>query len=129
LRFFKFGIVGVINTLVTLGVYYLLIYLGVNHMIANVIGYFMGSINGYLMSKLWVFGDKKKTVKESILKYYIIYGSSLLISTALLYLWVDILGISDKIAPILCLCVTVPYNFILQKLWAFRDKEQVGVEV
>ena len=122
-RFFKFGIVGLINTGVTLLTYYILIYFGMNHIISNVIGYFLGSINGYLLSKIWVFRDKKTTISESVWKYYIIYGSSLLISTALMYLWVDVLGISDKIAPILCLVVTVPYNFLLQKIWAFREKK------
>jgi putative flippase GtrA len=124
-RFIKFGTVGLINTGVTLATYYLLIALGVNHIIANVIGYIVGSINGYILSKVWVFKDKKASVKESVWKYYIIYGSSLLLSTALMYLWVDVLGISDKIAPLLCLVFTVPYNFIFQKLWAFRDKDNV----
>jgi putative flippase GtrA len=119
----KFGVVGLSNTAVTLGVYYLLIYLGVNYMISNIIGYFAGSINGYIWSKGWVFKEAKATVKSSVLKYYIVYGSSLILSTAVMYLWVNVLGISDKIAPILTLCITVPYNFIFQKIWAFREKK------
>ena len=119
----KFGVVGLSNTAVTLGVYYLLIYLGVNYMISNIIGYFAGLINGYIWSKGWVFKEAKATVKSSVLKYYIVYGSSLILSTAVMYLWVNVLGISDKIAPILTLCITVPYNFIFQKIWAFREKK------
>lgn len=122
LQFMKFGIVGLSNTIITLGIYYLFIYLELNYMIANIIGYFLGSINGYIWSKGWVFKEAKATVKSSAFKYYMVYGSSLLISISAMYLFVKVLGISDKIAPLLTLCITVPYNFIFQKIWAFRKK-------
>ncbi len=123
-RFIKFSIVGVINTAVYFGVYYLLLYLGVHHLAANIIAYFAGSINGYLLSKLWVFKDAGATVKQSVLKFYVVYGSSLLLSTGLIALFVDGLGISEKIAPIITICFTTPYNYFLQKIWAFREKKQ-----
>jgi len=123
-QFMKFGIVGVINTLVYFGVYYGLLFLGVSHIISNIVAYFIGSINGYLWSRGWVFKEAKASVKSSVLKYYVVYGSSLLLSTGVIYLLVDIIGISDKIAPLLTMCVTIPYNFFFQKIWAFRTKRK-----
>jgi putative flippase GtrA len=122
-RFIKFSIVGLINTAVYFGVYYLLLALGVHHLAANIIAYLAGSVNGYLLSKVWVFKDSEATVKQSVLKFYVVYGSSLLLSTGLIALFVDGLGISEKIAPIITICFTTPYNYFLQKIWAFREKK------
>lgn len=122
-RFIKFSIVGVINTLIYLAVYYAMLAFGVNHIYSNIAGYFAGSVNGYLLSKFWVFKDAKTSGKESVLKFYVVYGSSLLLSTGLVYLLVNVLGVSDKIAPLLTICVTTPYNYFLQKIWTFRKVE------
>ena len=127
-QFIKFGITGVINTLIYTGLYYLLLFLGVSHLIANVVAYFTASINGYMMSRGWVFKEVKATVKESVWKYYVVYGSSLILSEVLIYLFVDVMLISDKIAPLLTLCFTIPYNFLFQKLWAFRKDKREAVE-
>ncbi len=126
-QFIKFGITGIVNTLIYTAVYYLLLFLGVSHLIANVVAYLAGSINGYLMSRGWVFKEVKASVQSSVWKYYIVYGSSLLLSEGLIYLFVDILSVSDKIAPLLTLCFTIPYNFLFQKLWAFREKKHEAV--
>ncbi len=123
-RFIKFSIVGLINTAIYFAVYYLLLYFKVHHLLANTAGYFAGSINGYLLSRFWVFKDTSDGSKQSVLKFYVVYGSSLLLSNGLVALFVDVMGISDKIAPILTICFTTPYNYFLQKIWTFREKKQ-----
>jgi len=120
-QFVRFGLVGLSNTLISLLIYYLLIGLQVNYLLATIAGYVISSLSGYILNKLWVFRDKKK-VKTSMFRYYAVYISSLLLNTVLMYLWVDIFGISEQIAPILTLCVTVPYNFVFSKLWTFKSR-------
>lgn len=58
--------------------------------------------------------------KKGLIKVYISYGSTFLLSTGLLYLMVDIAGISEYIAPLINLCATVPLNFVLNKFWVFK---------
>ncbi|MFF2912159.1 GtrA family protein [Paenibacillus sp. NPDC057934] len=123
LQFIKFGIVGGINTIISLMIYYILIYVSVHYMYANVIGYFISSVGGYYLNKMWVFKTQQVKARSSITKYYIIYGSSLLINIVTMYVWVDLLNIPKILAPILTLIITIPYNFILNKLWAFKVKE------
>ena len=121
-QFFKFGIVGVINTLSAWLFYYPLIYIHVNYIVATTIAFILSSIIGYMLNNKWVF---KKNVHDyrSVIKYYLVYGSSYLINIGTMYLWVDVLKISEYIAPILTLLITVPYNFIFSKLWVFAQKE------
>ena len=41
-------------------------------------------------------------------------------AAVLLFLWVDVIGIPALWGPVLNLLVTIPLNFILNKLWAFH---------
>ena len=121
-QFIKFGIVGCINTFSSWVFYYPLLFLGLDYRICTTIAYILSSIIGYILNKKWVF---KKNVYDSnsVLKYYIVYGSSYIINMAAMYLWVDVLKLSDLIAPVLTLFITVPYNFIFSRLWVFTKKE------
>jgi putative flippase GtrA len=40
-----------------------------------------------------------------------------------LFVLVSILNVSKYAAPIFCLFVTVPLNFIINKYWVFRNSE------
>lgn len=121
-QFFKFGIVGCINTFSSWIFYYSLLFLNVHYLIATTIAYILSSIIGFLLNKDWVF-KKKIYDYHAIIKYYVVYGSSYLINIICMYIFVDILNISELIAPILTLFVTVPYNFLFSKLWVFTKKE------
>lgn len=122
IQFIKFGVVGCSNTVLFILIYWLLVYLSINYLIANIISYVLSSIWGYVLNKIWVFKVKNGKIVSSILKYYIVYGTSFIINLIGMYLMVDILKVNKFIAPILIMCITIPYNFIFNKLWAFRNK-------
>ena len=119
-QFIKFGIVGVSNTLIALGTYYLLLYLGVHYLISNAVAFILSVCNAYFWNSRYVFKVKSKSVVPFI-KVFTVYTCTGLLSTGSLYFWVDILRISQWIAPLINLCITVPLNFLLNKFWAFRE--------
>jgi putative flippase GtrA len=121
-QFIKFGFVGISNTLISIGIYYLLVYFKFNYIIANILGYIISSIWGYTLNSKWVFNQSDIKISKSVMRYYIVYGSSFLINILCMYIFVDILDISKIIAPILTMMVTVPYNFIFNKVWAFNNE-------
>lgn len=124
LQFIKFGFVGASNTVMSFAIYYALIYININYIIANTLGYIISSLWGYMLNKKWVFKEGTETTTKSIVKYYIVYGSSFLINTLCMYIFVDILRFSKVAAPILTMCITVPYNFIFNKIWTFSNKSR-----
>ena len=119
-QFVKFGIVGVSNAVVLLAVYYALLYLHLHYIFAYTIGFILSVLNAYFWNNQYVFKQARSTFWYKLFKCYVSYITTFVISTILLYLWVDILGISDKIAPIINICITTPINFIMNKLWAFK---------
>ena len=124
-QFIKFGIVGFSNTLISLAVYYILVFFGWNYLLANTMGFLISVCNAFFWNYRYVFKDKTETsIPKSFSKVFITYGISYLVSTFLIWLMVDIMHISEWLAPLLRLVVTVPLNFVLNKLWAFRKREK-----
>ncbi len=124
-QFFKFGIVGVINTINNYLVYRFCLYIKINYVISTTIAFIVSSIIGYILQKKFVFDSKVKK-KTSLVKFYIVYISSYFISLGLTILFVEYFKISDKYAPLLVLFVTVPYNFILSRFWVYKEKRPKG---
>lgn len=119
-QFFKFGLVGISNTLISLICYYVLVFFHVHYIIANTVGFIVGVLNSYYWNNRYVFTDRKGGQLGAIFKMYIAYGLTFLLGTLLLYIMVDILRLSELIAPIINLTITVPINFALNKYWAMK---------
>lgn len=119
-QFIKFGIVGISNTIISLAVYYILIFLNFNYILANTIGFVVSVLNAYYWNSRYVFENSTEKSGKRLLKTFISYGCTFLLSTLLLFIMVDCLHISQLIAPIINLIVTVPLNFLLNKFWAFK---------
>lgn len=118
-KFIKFVMVGFGNLFVSLVTYYILVSFSINYQIANIGGFITGSINGYIWNKIWVFKNSKRDA-ASIIKFYLTYLSTWLLSALLLYIWIEKMKISDKIAPVINVFITTPINYLLNKYWVFK---------
>ena len=125
-QFIKFGIVGLSNTIISLGVYEVCLYLGMHYLPADALGLVISVINAYYWNNRCVFGDgQKKPFGEHVRMYFrslTAYGGAFVLDSLLLMLWVEIVGLPEVIAPVLNLCITIPLNFLVNKYWTFRKK-------
>lgn len=125
-QFIKFGMVGVLNTLISYVTYVLINLMGYNYHIANISAFIISVLNSFYWNHTYVFktnGQGKSVLLKALIKTFISYGfSGLILTELLLILWIQILNISKYIAPLLNLILTIPINFLLNKFWAFRDK-------
>lgn len=119
-KFFKFCLVGVSNTAISLGVYYIFILINKDYyLIGNTIGFIVSVLNSYFWNSKFVF-KKTDEVSKTIIKTFLAYGTNLLLGTGLLYLFVDLLNISEIIAPLINLIFTIPLNYLLNKFWVMK---------
>mgnify|MGYP000045619560 CR=1 FL=1 len=118
-QFIKFSVVGVSNTIIAFGVYYLLLWLDINYLLANTLSWIISVFNAFFWNNRYVFKTEVHWFK-SLVKTYIAYFVSLILGLIVLYVLVDILLISKLIAPIYTLFFTIPINFLLNKFWTFR---------
>jgi putative flippase GtrA len=121
-QFFKFGIVGVSNTLVSWLCYYLIVFIREDlYMLGSIIGTIVGIANSFFWNDKYVFKGCDKDWRSRLKrlgKTYISYGGTSLLSIFLLWLGVQI-GVNKMIAPVVTLIITVPLNFLINKFWAF----------
>lgn len=133
MQFIKFGIVGLSNTIISYVLYAVVLLLLQKKMLFPKIDYLLAQIVAFVLSVLWSFywnnrmvfvveEGHKRSLWKSLLKTYISYSfTGLFLNSILLILWVNVLGISEFIAPIINLLVSVPLNFFINKFWAFKS--------
>lgn len=124
MQFIKFGIVGVSNTLISLLVYYLVLWINAQwYLLGNVAGWVISVANAFFWNERYVFTQQKRDFKSMVRrigKTYLSYGATFLLSTVLLYLEVDVWQWSAVVSPVVNLMITIPLNFLLNKFWAFK---------
>ena len=118
-QFIKFGLVGVSNTAVSMAVYYIFLWISPDL-------YMVGSIaNAFFWNDKFVFtgnaNDWRSKLKR-LGKTYVSYGGTSILSNVLLWIEVTFFSVSKTIAPIVNLLVTIPLNFIINKLWTFKER-------
>lgn len=132
MQFVKFGIVGVSNTAISYVLYVCSLWLFKKVGVLPRADYLVAQAIAFILSVLWSFYWNNKMVFvqqegqervwwKALLKTYVSYSfTGLFLNSILLVLWVQILGISEFIAPLINLLVSVPLNFIINKFWAFK---------
>lgn len=126
-QFVKFGLVGVSNTAISYGIYVILTYTGFPYIISNIIAFVISVLNSFFWNNRYVF--KKNDAENrnpwlTLTKTFLAYGiTGLLLNNILLILFVERYDMNKYIAPVLILLITIPLNFILNKVWAFRTKK------
>lgn len=133
LQFVKFGIVGVSNTLIgyilNIATLFLLkpFHLVWDYVLGNTVSFFLAVLWSFYWNNKYVFSlgkGQERNLGKALLKTYIAYGSTgIILNNALSYFWIDCLKISKYIAPLINLVISIPLNFVMNKMWAFRESE------
>lgn len=122
-QFIKFGIVGISNTLVNFGVYALLVFFGMNYLLANFLAFSVSVVNSFIWNNRYVFEASPDARSRWVvfLKTYASYSvTGIFLTTVLLWLWISVFGINEYVAPLINIAFTVPINFVLNKYWAYK---------
>ena len=118
---YKFGIVGIISTIINYGVFALLYKtLGIYYILSSVTGYVSGLSLGYLLNKHWTYIEQIEKTKSYIIEYIIVYMISLFISQIFLYSVVEIITINPLYANILAIGLSTIMNFLGTNFFVFR---------
>lgn len=124
MQFFKFGLVGLSNTLISYLLYIISIFLGATPLQANFIGFTISVLNSFYWNNKFVFKKEKgqqRSLLKSLIKTYMSYAiTGIFLNSILLLILVNYFNISKYFAPLIILIITIPINYILNKIWAFK---------
>ena len=121
-KFIKFGLVGVLNTLINWIIFALLNFVGVYYIVANVIAYAIATANSYIWNSKWVFKYNGEDKKETTAKFIILNLIGLALNTAILYFLVDILSFNKLVGLVITTAIVMVINYIANKIWVFKER-------
>ena len=133
IQFVKFGMVGLSNTVISYALYVgglLLLrrfglFGGADYLAAQTVAFILSVLWSFYWNNRFVFRLEeggKRSLWKALLKTYVSYSfTGLFLNGILLVLWVRVLHISEFAAPLINLLFSVPLNFLMNKLWAFKS--------
>lgn len=133
-QFAKFGLIGVLNTLLDFGVlnflsYLTKVYSGSTLILLNVFAFLAANINSYFWNKSWTFSSRSRNVAAEFGKFLIVsligFGINSLILWVLTSLIHPLAGASpqiwENIAKLVATVIYTIWNFIGYKLIVFKE--------
>lgn len=130
LQFVKFGLVGVINTLVgTLIMFGLYNIFHVSYFWSSFANYFLGSILSYVLNKNYTFaykGNDKLMIVRFAINIAVCYGLAYGFAKPVIgYIMSGAsVTIQENVAMLLGMCAFVVLNYFGQKMFVFKDKKK-----
>ena len=117
-------IFGVLTTVVNIVVYWLLnTCLNVNYLISNAIAWIVSVLFAYITNRKCVFESKNTSMMNELMKFISARLSTGIMDMILMWLLVDILAFNSMVSKIVVNVLVVVLNYILSKVFIFKEKE------
>ncbi len=119
-------IVGVLTTIVSLGVYYILVLTildpnePIQLQLANIISWIAAVAFAFFTNRKFVFQSKNTNVSKEAISFLSSRILTLLIDMGIMFISVTVLSMNDKIAKLISQVVITIANYILSKLFVFK---------
>lgn len=121
-------IVGVLTTVVSLGVYYacVLTFLdpenAIQLQVANIISWVAAVTFAYFMNRKFVFESKNPDMLKEASAFVGARVATLLMDMLCMFIMVTCMGWSDKIAKLVVQVIVTVANYVFSKIFVFRKK-------
>lgn len=121
--------IGVLTTMVSLGVYYILTLTifdpkkAIELQITNIISWIASVTFAYFTNRSFVFQQTQKMSLKEAVNFYLSRLSTLGIDMIMMYILVTLLGFNDKIIKLIVQVVVIVLNYVFSKFFVFNKKE------
>lgn len=117
----KYGLVGVINTLITAIILFTLMNgFGISYTTSNAAGYLAGFVNSFILNKLWTFKENQASTLKQFFRFSAVFIVCYFLQRCLLVFLVEELVINKNISQLIAMVLYTLVSFVLNKFFAFR---------
>lgn len=124
----RYLIIGALTTAIDLISFYVLhTLLGIHYSIAKVLCWILAVIFSFWGNKVVVFRTKSENARALLREAVSFVGTrlaSLVVSLLLMALLVEVVGISENIANLICNIIVVIMNYVLGRLLVFKPEQK-----
>lgn len=117
-------IVGVLTTVVSIASYYLFRIFIKSYMICTILSWVAAVSFAYITNRKFVFYSREKNIIKEISKFVSSRVLTLLIEMFIMFLFVDLFNIDDRISKFFVQFVIVILNYIFSKILVFKPVKQ-----
>ena len=123
LQAIKFGLVGVLNTGVDAGTYFMLTrWLGMGDVLveAKALSFSAGVINSYFWNARWTFSESNRS-RWQFGKFILVNITALIINAGIMQLGLITIAVGELLSFLMATAATFVWSFALSKLVVFRQ--------
>jgi putative flippase GtrA len=122
LQLVRFGLVGGAGFVVNVAVYALFVHgAGVDYRVASIVAWLVAVVNNFLLNRHWTFDASEGRAHHQAARFLIVSLAAEIVSLLLLTLFVESAHIAKVPAQALAVALSMPFNFVGNKLWTFRS--------
>jgi putative flippase GtrA len=110
--FTRFLMSGGVNTALTYAIYIFLLMV-VPYQVSYTIAYVLGIFLAYALNRFFVFKSHRGV--RSVVLFPLVYLVQYLTAMLTLWVWIEQLGKSEKVAPLIAIIITVPITYLLSR--------------
>ncbi len=120
--FIRYNIVAITATLIDFAVFLLLSeLLGIWYITAAITGAVTGGVVAFVFNRNWAFMGKDGKISIQAIKYFAVWGGSIILNTSGLFLIVEYTSLSKVMAKIIVsVIVGYGFNFLMNRYYIFN---------
>lgn len=122
IQLLRFCTVGLGNTVVDFTTFYLLNLVGVPYLLAQMVSYSAGVVNSFFFNRRWTFRVSRQTNISEVVRFIIVNGLALIVSSGLLYILHDVSHLNLWLDKVLATGCGFIVNFVGSRFWVFAEK-------
>lgn len=125
---FRYLIVGILTTVVSLGVYYVSVLTFLDPGIAwqlqaaNILSWVAAVTFAYIASRIYVFQSRRRDWLREAAAFYSSRVATLVMDMVMMFVMVTLCGVNDKLAKLAVQVVVAVGNYVLSKAFVFSKK-------
>jgi len=118
----RYVTVGATGTVYDYLLFIALVYSGTDKIIANSTSFVLATVLAFVGHKTFTFKHRKTNSRKSMLKFFTVNTSGLMLSNLILLFTVDFLGFSINSGKITAIVLTVAILYLVNSLWSFSEE-------
>lgn len=119
-QFYRYCLIGILNTLISLVTSFVLLASGLNVFASNLIGYVVAIGNSFILNRKWTFYHTGR-VGNSLIKFLVICGTCYVIQLAVLWSLIEHLSLGIYVSQVYAMSTCTLLSFYANKYIAFNS--------
>lgn len=127
-RMFRYGLVGIVNTCITTGIFILFKHLGVEYLVYTIIGYGVGICISYFLNRKFTFKRDNEKATRQILLFFAVCLSLMGIVELIQYLLIDLWQMKEWLGVSIGMVFYTGTGYILNRNIVFKSTDKTEAD-